>query len=179
MLTIVLAVLAALIALFVVVVAMQPAQFRVARSILIDAPAAAAFAQVQDLRRWPAWSPFEKIDPNLQRRYDGAADGEGAIYDWVGDKNAGEGRATIVQTRQDARVAVRLDFRKPFQASNLAEFDFKPRGDQTEVTWAMSGRRNFMFKAMGLFMSMDKMVGGMFEQGLKELKTLSETNARA
>lgn len=179
MLTIVIAAIAALIALFLIVAALQPAKFRVARSILIDAPAASAFAEVQDLRRWQAWSPFEKLDLNLQRQYEGAERGEGAIYDWVGDSKAGEGRATIVQVQQDQQVAVRLDFRKPFRASNLAVFHFSPRGESTEVTWAMSGERNFLFKAMSLFMSMDKVVGSMFEQGLRELKTLSETQARA
>lgn len=178
MLTALLIALAVLLAGFLAVVASRPSDFRVARTILIDAPPAAAFAQIEDLRRWPAWSPFEKLDPAMQRRYEGASEGVGAIYDWTGNRQAGEGRATIVDRRDGERLRIRLDFRKPFRASNLAEFAFEPVGAQTRVTWAMSGRNNFLFKAFGVFMSMDKMVGGMFEQGLQELKSVAERAPR-
>lgn len=174
MLKIVLLVVAVAIVLFLIVVAMRPSEFRVERSVLIDAPPAAAFAQVQDFHRWRAWSPFENIDPNLQRSYEGPAQGVGAIYDWVGNKDAGEGRMLIVESRPNERIKIQLDFRKPFEAHNLAEFTFKPVDGKTEVTWVMSGRHNFLFKAFGLFMSMDKMVGTMFEQGLRDLKKVSE-----
>lgn len=178
MTTVLLIALAVLLAGFLAFVASRPSDFRVARSIVIDAPPSAAFAQIEDLRRWPAWSPFEKLDPAMRRRYEGANEGVGAIYDWTGNQQAGEGRATIVDSRADERVRIRLDFRKPFRASNLAEFQFEPLGEQTRITWTMSGRNNFMFKAVGVFMSMDKMVGGMFEQGLKELKSVAERSPR-
>lgn len=178
MFKIILLVIVAVLVVFAIVVALQPSHFRIARSIVIDAPPAAAFAQVEDFRRWTAWSPFEKLDPNLQRSYQGPAVGEGAIYDWVGDKNAGEGRATILESRPGERVRIELAFRKPFQATNFAEFVFKPVGDKTEVTWSMSGERNFLFKAFGLFMSMDKMLGAQFEDGLKQLKSIAESQPR-
>ncbi|ALN93259.1 SRPBCC family protein [Lysobacter gummosus] len=176
MLQIILLAIAALIVLFLAVAAMRPSDFRVERSILIDAPPAAAFAQVQDFHRWPQWSPFENVDPHLRRSYEGAASGEGAIYAWVGNKDVGEGRMLILETRPDQYIKIQLDFLKPFEAHNLAEFTFTPVGARTEVTWAMSGRHNFLFKAIGIFMSMDKMVGGMFEKGLRDLKRLSENS---
>lgn len=178
MFKIILLVIVAVLVVFAIVVALQPSNFRIVRSIVIDAPPAAAFAQVEDFRRWTAWSPYEKLDPNLQRSYRGLAVGEGAVYDWVGDKNAGEGRATILESQPGERVRIELAFRKPFQATNFAEFVFRPVGDQTEVTWSMSGERNFMFKAVGLFMSMDKIVGAQFEDGLRQLKALAESQPR-
>lgn len=178
MFKIILLVIVAVLAVFAIVVALQPSNFRVARSIVIDAPPTAAFAQVEDFRRWTAWSPYEKLDPNQQRSYHGPAAGEGAVYDWVGDKNAGEGRATIVESRPGERVRIELAFRKPFQATNVAEFAFRPVGDKTEVTWSMSGERNFMFKAFGLVMNMDKIVGAQFDDGLKQLKAIAERQPR-
>ncbi|MGH8079659.1 MAG: SRPBCC family protein [Lysobacter sp.] len=175
MIKIVLLVIAVLIVVFLIVVAMRPSQFRVERSILIDAPPSAAFAQVENFHRWQAWSPFEKVDPDMRRTFEGPDAGVGAIYDYAGDKNVGEGRMTILRSQADQRIDIQLDFRKPFEAHNLAEFTFKPVGEKTEVTWAMSGRHTFLFKAIGVFMSMDKMVGGMFEQGLRDLKQLSES----
>ena len=178
MFKIILLVIAAILAVFAIVVALQPSNFRIARSIVIDAPPAAIFAQVEDFRRWTAWSPYEKLDPHLQRSYHGPAAGEGAVYDWVGDQNAGEGRATIVESRPGERVRIELAFRKPFQATNIAEFAFRPVGDKTEVTWSMSGERNFMFKAFGLVMNMDKIAGAQFEDGLKQLKAIAESQPR-
>lgn len=178
MFKIILLVIAAILVALAIVIALQPTQFRVARSIAIDAPPAAVFAQVGDFRRWTAWSPFEKLDPKMQRSYQGPALGVGAVYDWVGDKNAGEGRATVLESRPGEYLRIELAFRKPFQATNLAEFTFKPVGDKTEVTWSMSGERNFMFKAFGLFMSIDKMLGAHFEDGLAQLKTIAERQPR-
>ncbi|MGO1001191.1 SRPBCC family protein [Lysobacter sp. CA196] len=177
MFKIILLVIAAVLVVFAIVVALQPSNFRITRSIVINAPPAAAFTQVEDFRRWTAWSPYEKLDPNLQRSYLGPAV-EGAIYDWVGDNNAGEGCATILESRPGERVRIELAFRKPFQAINLAEFAFRPVGDQTEVTWSMSGERNFLFKAFGLFMNMDKIVGAQFEDGLRQLKAVAESQPR-
>jgi len=165
---------AVIIVVFVVVVALQPSDFRIARTATIAAPPATLFAQVNDFHKWVAWSPYEKIDPAMKRVYSGTPSGVGSIYEWVGNKHVGEGRATITESRPNELVRIQLDFLKPFAATNIAEFAFAPQGDQTAVTWSMTGSRNFMFKAVGLFMNMDKMVGGQFEQGLAQLKTLVE-----
>jgi uncharacterized protein YndB with AHSA1/START domain len=171
---IVLIALAAIVVVFVVVVAMQPSDFRIARSATISAPAADVFAQVNDFHKWDAWSPWAKIDPTMKQIYDGAPSGTGAIYTWVGDKKVGEGTMTLTESRPNDVVSIKLEFRKPFKATNTAEFTFKPEGDQTVVTWSMSGRNNFMFKAFGLFMNMDKMLGGEFEKGLASMKSVVE-----
>lgn len=175
----ILLVIVVLVVVFAIVAALQPSKFRVARSILVAAPPAVAFAQVDDFRIWPAWSPYEKLDPNLQRRYEGPAIGEGAIYDWIGNKDAGEGRATVLESRPGERMRIQLAFRKPFQATNIAEFAFKPVGDKTEVTWSMSGEKSFLFKAVGLFMNMEQVLGAQFEDGLRQLKSIAEGQARA
>jgi uncharacterized protein YndB with AHSA1/START domain len=167
--------IALIVAVFVVVVALQPSDFRIARTATIAAPASGVFAQVNDFRKWEAWSPYDKIDPALQRTYSGAPAGVGAIYEWVGNKNVGEGKATITDSRPNELVQIQLDFLKPFAATNIAEFSLTPQDGQTTITWSMTGHKNFMFKAVGLFMNMDKMVGGQFEQGLAQLKTLVET----
>jgi len=167
--------IAVIVVVFVVVVALQPSDFRIERTTTIAAPANAVFAQVNDFHKWEAWSPYDKIDPALKRIYSGAPAGVGAIYEWDGNKHVGEGKATITESRPNEWVQIRLDFLKPFAATNMAEFSLVPQGGQTAITWSMTGRNNFMFKAVGLFMNMDKMVGAQFEQGLAQLKTLVET----
>ncbi|HEY7688092.1 MAG TPA: SRPBCC family protein [Dongiaceae bacterium] len=174
MLEIVLIAIAVIIVALVVVVALQPAAFRVERSIAIAAPPAAVFAQVNDYRNWRPWSPYEKLDPDMKRSYEGPSAGTGAIYSWAGNKNAGEGRATIIESRPGERIRIKLEFKKPFEATNTAEFTFKPEGDRTLVTWSLAGERNFFFKAVHLFMNVDKMVGGQFDEGLAALKAVAE-----
>jgi uncharacterized protein YndB with AHSA1/START domain len=159
---------------FLVVVAMQPADFRVTRTATIAAPAAAVFAQVNDSHNWQAWSPWEKMDPAMKRTYEGAPVGRGAIYAWVGNKEVGEGRMTVTESRPNELIRIKLEFVKPFRATNVAEFSFEPRGDQTAVTWTMTGEKNFLTKAIHLFMNIDRMVGGSFETGLAQMKALVE-----
>lgn len=163
-----------LIIVFIVVVALRPADFRVERSMAMRAPAAAAFAQVNDFQNWRAWSPWEKLDPALQRRYDGPPSGTGAVYSWQGNKDVGEGRMTITDSKPAELVRIRLEFFKPFAATNTAEFRFEPQGDSTNVTWSMAGQNNFFAKAISLVINMDHMVGGMFEQGLAQMKAVVE-----
>jgi hypothetical protein len=173
-----LAAIAAVVVIFVVVVAMQPSDFKVERSATMRAPAPAAHAQVNDFQNWRAWSPWEKIDPVLKRSYEGPKAGTGAIYAWQGNGDVGEGRMTITESKPGELVRIKLEFFKPFAATNTAEFSFKPAGsDSTSVTWTMTGRNNFLSKAMCLFVDMDKMVGGMFEQGLTQMKTVVERNS--
>jgi hypothetical protein len=166
----------AVVAVFLVIVALQPADFRIERSATMRAPAQDAFAQVNEFQNWRAWSPWEKIDPALKRSYEGPKAGSGASYAWQGNKDVGEGRMTITESRPAELVRIKLEFFKPFAATNTAEFSFKPAGaDSTAVTWTMTGQNNFLSKAICMFVNMDKMVGGMFEQGLAQMKSVVET----
>ena len=158
--------LAVIVVVLVSIVALQPSDFRVARSATISAPPPAVFAQVNDFHKWEAWNPWGKIDPAMKQTYEGAPAGVGAIYTWVGNKNVGEGRMTLTESRPSNLIRIKLEFFKPFAGTNIAEFTFKPEGNQTAVTWSMAGKNNFMAKAIHLFMNMDKMIGGQFETGL-------------
>jgi polyketide cyclase/dehydrase/lipid transport protein len=154
--------------------ATRPDSFRIERSASIKAPPEKIFAQVNELKAWTAWSPWEKIDPALKRTYSGAPSGKGAAYAWEGSKNVGTGRMEITESVAPAKITLRLDFFKPFEAHNTAEFTFVPAGDVTTVTWAMFGPSPYLSKVMGIFFSMERMVGGQFEQGLANLKALAE-----
>jgi hypothetical protein len=166
--------IAAIVVVLIAVVALQPADFRVQRSALVAAPAQAVFAQVNDFQNWRAWSPWEKLDPQLKRTYAGPQAGTGASYAWAGNRDVGEGRMTITESRPDERVLIDLQFVKPMTASNTTEFLFKPEGGGTAVTWTMSGKHNFMGKAFSLLMNIDRMVGGQFDQGLANMKSVVE-----
>jgi len=158
----------------VVVVQFQPAQFRIERSTTIRASAADVFAQVNDLHKWEAWSPWAKRDPAMKQTYEGPPAGTGAVSAWSGNKDVGEGRMTITESQTNELVRIKLEFLKPFKATNVSEFKIQPQGDQSMVTWSMSGENDFMMKAVHLVMSMDKMVGNDFEKGLADLKSLTE-----
>ncbi len=170
--------LAALIAIFLVVAAFQPEDFRVERSVVISAPAAYAFEQVNDLHKWQEMSPYAKLDPNAKYVFSGPAAGVDAAMAWVGNSNVGEGKMTITESRPNELIKIRLDFEKPFKSVGYAEFSFKQTGDQTTATWSMAGKKIFITKAVGLIMSMDKMIGGQFEDGLASLKKLAEARAK-
>lgn len=163
-----------LIAAFVILAAMQPSVFRITRSAHIQAPASAVFEQVNDLRKWDAWSPWAKLDPDMKTTYSGPRSGTGASQAWIGNKNVGEGSMTITDSVPDSRIGIRLDFIRPFTCTNEVEFSFQPDGDGTLVTWAMTGHNKFINKAVCLVMNMDKMCGGQFEQGLSAMKDLVE-----
>jgi carbon monoxide dehydrogenase subunit G len=154
--------------------AFAPRDFRIERSATIKAPANAVFAQVNNFQNWRAWSPWERLDPALKRNYDGPAAGTGSQYAWVGNKKVGQGRMTIVDSRPDELVRIKLEFFKPFAANNTAEFRFKPADGGTAVTWSMSGHNNFISRALCLFINMDRMVGGQFEQGLSNMRDVVE-----
>jgi hypothetical protein len=176
---IILGVLVLLVVVFVVIVALRPADFRITRQAIISAPAPTVFAQVNDFHNWNAWSPWAKLDPAMKQTFEGAPAGKGSIYHWVGNKHAGEGRMTIVESRPSDLISIKLEFLKPFKATNTAEITFEPKGQQTLVTWSMIGKKNFILKAFGLFMDMDKMVGGDFEKGLAAMKSVSEAGVPA
>jgi hypothetical protein len=170
--------IAAIVAIFAAIVAFQPAEFEVVRTASIAANAPTVFAEVNDFHRWNAWSPWAKIDPGMKQTHEGAAAGTGAIYSWAGNSEVGEGRMTITESRPNELIRIKLDFIKPFAATNNTEFTFKPQGNQTLVTWNMTGEKNFISKAMCMFINMDKMVGGDFEKGLAALKSIAESRAR-
>ena len=170
--------LAVIVVVFVGVVAMQPSDFRIVRTATMSAPAPAVFAQVNDFHNWEAWSPWAKLDPAAKNSFEGPSAGTGAIFRWAGNKEVGEGSMTITESRPSDLIRIKLEFLKPFAATNSAEFTFKPDGDQTAVTWSMAGKNNFISKAICLFMNMDKMVGGKFEEGLAAMKSIVEAAPR-
>jgi hypothetical protein len=177
-LTKVLVAVAVILAVFVIIVALQPSEYRVARSATISAPPPVVFAHVNDFHKWEAWNPWGKIDPAMKQAYEGAPAGTGAVYSWAGNKEVGAGRMTITESRPGDLVRVKLEFFEPFAATSLAEFTFKPEGTQTAVTWSMSGGKNFMAKAVHLFMNMDKMLGDQFEKGLADMKAAAEATVK-
>ncbi len=166
----------ALLALVVSVLAtaaMRPNRFRVERSRALPAPATAVLAQLQDFRCWAAWSPWEAIDPSMQRSYSGAASGPGAVYAWTGQGKAGAGRMEILEAGS-SRVLIRIDFFKPFRASNTVEFTLTAQAGSTQLHWAMYGPSPFVSKLMGLVFNMDRLIGRDFETGLANLQAVLE-----
>lgn len=150
--------------------------FVVERSERISAPAESIRERIVDFRRWQAWSPWEEVDPAMERTYSGAESGVGASYAWSGNRKAGQGSMTITGVDDD-RVALDLSFVKPFKAENEIEFLLRPDGDATDVTWRMTGPKTFMTKVMGIFKSMDSLVGPDFEKGLRRLKADAESSS--
>lgn len=160
--------------LLFVIIAGRPDEFTVWRSAKISAPPEKIFPHINELRQWDAWSPWAKIDPNCKIVFEGPAAGSGASYTWSGNKKVGEGKMTIAESAPSSLIRLRLEFLKPFKATNTAEFKFSLEGGQTLVTWSMTGKNNFFFKVFGLFMDCDTMVGRDFEKGLGSLKTVVE-----
>ncbi len=155
-------------------VAARPSHYRVVRTVTMAAPASMVFAQVNDFHRWGEWNPWAKLDPAMKQSFEGAPAGPGAVYTWAGNKEVGEGRMTVTESRPDELVRISLQFLKPFAATSTAEFTFRPDGDRTAVTWSMVGEANFVAKIFHLFIDMDKMIGGNFERGLTDMKSIVE-----
>jgi hypothetical protein len=174
MMTKILMVMPIVVVAFAGIVALRPSGFRVTRTARMRAPAPAVFAQVNDFHNWEAWNPWGKLDPVMKQTYQGAPAGTDAVYTWTGNKEVGEGRMTIIESRPNDLIRINLEFFRPFAATNIAEFTFKSEGDQTAVIWSMTGKNNFIAKAIHLFMNMDKMIGAQFEQGLAQMKTVVE-----
>ena len=152
----------------------RPDTFRVERSMLIKAPPDKVFALINDFHQWEAWSPWAKRDPAMKATYSGAAFGNGATYEWSGNREVGAGRMEILDAAAPTKVSIKLDFMQPIEGHNTAEFTLAPHDDSTTVTWAMFGPSPFIAKVMGLFCSMDSIVGKDFEQGLSNLKGMAE-----
>jgi uncharacterized protein YndB with AHSA1/START domain len=169
MLILILIVLLAIAAIFIVVVATRPADFSVTRSGTITAPPATVFALVNDFHNWEKWSPWARMDPMAKNSFDGAAAGVGAKFAWAGNAKVGQGRMEVTESRPGELIRITLVFSKPMAATNLTIFTFEPEDYQTAVTWQMSGKNNFIGKAMHLLINCDKMIGGQFEQGLANM----------
>ena len=167
-------VFALLIAAILIYAATKPDSFRIERSTTIKAPSEKVFALINDYKQWEAWSPWEKIDPALKRTYSGAASGVGAIYEWSGNKDIGQGRMEIVESTPSTKVSLKLDFITPFEAHNMVDFTLAQQGDTTTITQAMYGPSPYMSKLMTIFFSMEKMVGGKYEEGLANIKAIAE-----
>jgi hypothetical protein len=158
-------------------VASRPADFTVERATTIQAPPDLAFALVNDFHRWNEWSPWDKLDPNQKTTFEGAASGTGARYGWSGNES-GEGRMSIEESTANTSVRIKLEFIRPFSATNDVTFGFKPVTQGVEVSWKMSGQRNFISKAMCLVMDMDAMIGKDFENGLAAMRQIAEDAAQ-
>ncbi len=171
---IIVAVLVVAIAALLLYAATRPDTFRIERRTSVKAPPEKIYPLIADFRRWGLWSPYEHRDPQMKRGYEGAATGAGAIYSWDGDKNIGSGRMEILEAVPPSKIVIKLDFFSPFEAHNTAEFTMTPKNGETEVTWATYGRQPFIGKLMSLFISMDKMAGKDFEDGLTALKAEAE-----
>jgi uncharacterized protein YndB with AHSA1/START domain len=170
----VLIVVVVLIAAILVYAATMPDDFRVQRTTSIKASPEKIFALINDLHRWDSWSPWEKMDPAMQRTFSGATAGKGAVYAWQGNSKVGEGRMEIADASPPSRVMIKLDFIKPIEGHNTAEFTLDPKGDSTNVTWSMYGPSAYIAKVIGVFASMDKMIGKEFETGLANMKAVAE-----
>ncbi|HUD53395.1 SRPBCC family protein [Parvibaculum sp.] len=169
-----LAVLAAAVAALLVYAATRPDTFRYERRIGIKAPPEKIYPLIADFGLWRGWSPYENRDPEMKRSYSGTQGSVGAGYAWSGNKNIGTGSMKLVEAAPPSRLVMKLDFISPFEAHNRAEFTLTPKGDETEVTWAMYGPATFTSKMMGLVFNVDRMVGTDFETGLAALKAEAE-----
>lgn len=167
-------VLAALVVVLLVYASTKPNWVRYERSILIEAAPEKIYPLIEDLHAWRAWSPYENLDPDMKRTYSGAEKGEGAVYAWAGNSNAGSGQMEIIETDEPSKVVIALSFTAPMKAENTAIFTLVPEAGATRVTWALEGEADLFVKTIGVFLNMEKMVGSQFEEGLAKLKAVAE-----
>ncbi len=174
MLTTLVSVPVVLIAALLVYASRQPDIFRVQRTTDIKAPPEQIFGLINDFHKWGAWSPYEQLDPAMSRVYSGAPEGEGAVYEWSSPSRAGAGRMEIIESAAPSRIQTKLDFDKPFEAHNTAEFTLEPHGEATRVTWAVYGPAPFMTRVVHVLINIDRLIGKDFESGLTSLKAAVE-----
>jgi uncharacterized protein YndB with AHSA1/START domain len=167
-------VLAIAIAVVLILAASKPNTFSVQRAIAIKAPPDRIFPLINDFHQWAGWSPYENKDPAMKRSFSGAASGKGAVYGWEGNNNVGSGRMEIIDTATPSKIVIKLDFFKPFEGHNTAEFTMLPQDNATSVTWLMHGPAKFIHRLMQVFMNLDTMIGKDFEVGLVNLKNITE-----
>lgn len=148
--------------------------YTVERSATIEAPPERVYDQIADFHNWRNWSPWEDIDPDLERTYSGVQSGTGAVYRWSGNRKAGQGRMEITEAATPSKIRIDLTFEKPWKARNDTVFVIRPEGSGSHITWTMTGRKTFLTKVMGVFKSMDSFLGPDFEKGLARLKAATE-----
>ncbi|OWK41700.1 SRPBCC family protein [Fimbriiglobus ruber] len=165
-----------LVAGLLVYIGTRPTNFRIERSTRIDVPSDVVFAIINDLHQWGRWSPYDGRDPAMKKTFEGPNAGPGAVYSWNGNKDVGEGRLTIVDSKLGELVSMKLEFSRPFKCSNQVNFKLAPSAGGTRVSWVMDGKNNFMAKAFSLVVNMDKMVGKDFEQGLANLNAAARVD---
>ncbi len=163
---------------FVALILLQPSDYQVTRTTTVAAPAQEVFAQIDDFHRWQAWSPWAERDPKANTSFQGPSSGKGAVFAWSGNNEVGEGRMTLMESQPGALVKIRTDFVKPFVGTSYSDFTLKPDGDGTSLTWSMSGQNDFIGKAICLFVSMDKVLGGEMAKGLAGIKRIAEAAAQ-
>ncbi len=163
---------------FVALILLQPSDYQVTRTTTVAAPAQEVFAQIDDFHRWQAWSPWAERDPKVKTSFQGPSSGKGAVFAWSGNNEVGEGRMTLMESQPGALVKIRTDFVKPFVGTSYSDFTLKPDGDGTSLTWSMSGQNDFIGKAICLFVSMDKVLGGEMAKGLAGIKRIAEAAAQ-
>jgi Polyketide cyclase / dehydrase and lipid transport len=173
----VLALVVAAIGSLLAVASRKPETFSVTRSAVINAPADRIFGLINDFHHWASWSPFEKLDPAMNKTFAGPASGPGASYSWTGNKKAGAGSMTISGSTPSSTVNIAMAFLKPFKSESNVQFLITPSGAAHEVTWTMSGKNQLASKVMSVFMSMDKLIGKDFAEGLSNLKRVAESSA--
>jgi uncharacterized protein YndB with AHSA1/START domain len=170
----ILALVGLVVVLILIYAAFKPGDFRVQRSIAIQAPPEKIFPLINDFHQWPSWSPWEKLDPNMKRTLSGPANGTGSVYEWDGNSKAGKGRMEITDSVPSSKIGIKLDFIKPMEGHNTVEFTLQPDGSSTSAIWAMSGPLAYPGKVMSVFVSMDKLIGSDFETGLANMKAAAE-----
>lgn len=170
--------IAVIVILLVIFIATRPNTFSYTRSATMSASPAAVFAHVNDFHKWEAWSPWAKMDPNAKSVFEGPSSGVGAKFHWDGDRNVGAGNMTITESVPNDHIRIRLEFIRPFAGVNDTLFTFKPTGDKTNVNWTMSGKYNFMSKAVGLIVDCEKMVGTQFEKGLVNMEAVAKAESK-
>ena len=154
--------------------ATRPGTLHVERSAAINAAPERIFPLINDFHQWGGWSPYETIDPAMKRTYSGSPEGKGAVYEWVGNNEVGSGRMEITDTSQSLGVTIKLDFTAPLEGHNVAQFTLVPEGGSTRVTWTMDGPTPYIGKLIGVFINMDTMIGGAFDEGLANVKRIAE-----
>ena len=170
----ILAGVAVLFAIVLIYGAFKPGDFRVQRTVSMQAPPDKIFPLINDYHNWPAWSPWEKLDPNMKRTLTGPSSGQGSVYEWDGNSKAGKGRMEIIESIPSSKVALKLDFIKPMEGHDTVQFTLQPNGKSTNVTWEMSGPLTYPGKVMTVFVSMDKLIGSDFDTGLASMKAVVE-----
>ncbi|HEX8436063.1 SRPBCC family protein [Archangium sp.] len=160
------------------VVASRPSTYHIERSITVAAPVDLPFGLVNDFHKWKYWSPWDALDPKMKKTFDGPYAGPGAIYAWSGNKDAGKGQMTILESQPYESIRILLEFSEPWASTNTTTFTFQPVAEGIRVTWAMDGQNGFLGKAFSLFLDMDGMLGKDFDKGLATIKSLTEGEAK-